>query len=267
MKKIDLDRKISTEDTSEIYLNQIQPYITKADEDVMNCYSTKKYLEEIVPQLSDRDLCLVIQLIHEINKAGCHVLFMYRIDSLETDEIIRITPILINYIDHFERLSTNFSIIINLGRQGNYQATDLLIKEFKKPNIYKKEITDEMTDHQKSVAWNTSRRWAVSNALLQIRDKSRLDDYIEFAYNSDTRKDCLIIADLVGKFKCQKSYDCLIDLLSDEDYKLQSSALGALKGFYKYDGIEEHIRPFLNSEYKVIRENAGKIMKKILTNK
>lgn len=249
---------------AQTYLNEIRPYITYEDEPVLNCWSAKRYLDKIFPEFfSEEDFQLEIQLLHDMNKMGCHIIFSYRIDSLEVDEVKKITPILMGYVGRFEDLSSNFALILNIGRKGNYQATDFLIEEFKKPNIYKKEITDDMTDYEKSVAWSTSRRWAVSNALLQIRDKSRLDDYIAFTKNVDMRQDCFLIAELISHFKCQKSYDCLIDLLTDGDYKLQAAALNGLRFFYKYDGIEDYVSPFLDSEYNVLREYAKKIMKKI----
>lgn len=249
---------------AQTYLNEIRSYITYEDEDILNCWTTKRYLDKILPEFfSEEDVQLKIKLLHDINKMGCHVLFLSSINSLEDAEIIKITPLLIGYIGRFEDLSSNFALILNVGRKGNDQATDFLIKEFKKPNIYEKKITEDMTDYQKSVAWNTSRRWAVSNALLQIKDKSRLDDYIGFTKNVDMRQDCLLITDLISRFKCQKSYDCLIDLLEDKDYKLQAAALNGLRFFYLYDGIEEHVSPFLDSGHDVLREYAKKIIKKI----
>lgn len=248
---------------AQTYINEIRPYITYEDEDTLNGESLTRYLDDLFPKFSEEDFQLEIQLLHDMNKMGCHIIFSYRIDSLEDDEIKKITPLLIGYVGRFEHLSSNFALILNIGRKGNYQATDFLIEEFKKPNIYKKKITDDMTDYEKSVAWNTSRRWAVSNALLQIKDKSRLDDYIEFTKNVDMRRDCFLIADLISRFKCQKSYDCLIDLLTDGDYKLQAAALNGLRFFYKYDGIEDYVSPFLDSEHDVLREYAKKIMKKI----
>lgn len=245
------------------YLNEIRQYITYEDEYTLNSELAKVYLDNFFPQLSEKDFQLQVNLIHGINKMGCHILFLFRINSLEDDEIKKITPILIGYVGRFEHLSSNFARILNIGRKGNYQATGFLIEEFKKPNIYEKKITDDMTDYEKSVAWSTSRRWAVSNALLQIKDKSRLDDYIEFTKNADMRQDCFLIADLISHFKCQKSYDCLIDLLTDKDYKLQAAALNGLRFFYRYDGIGEHVSPFLDSEHDVLREYAKKIMKKI----
>lgn len=245
------------------YLSEIRQYITYEDEHTLTCWPSEKYLDEIFPKYSEEDVQLEIQLLHNINKMGCHVLFLADIDSLEGDEVKKITPLLMRYVGRFEDLSTNFALILNMGRKGNYQATDFLIEEFKKPNIYKKEITDEMTDYEKSTAWNTSRRWAVSNALLQIKDKSRLDDYIEFTKNADMRQDCCLIVELIAHFKCEKTYDCLIGLLNDENFELQAAALDGLRFFYKHDGIEEQVRPFLDSERDVLREYAKKVMKKI----
>ncbi len=247
------------------YLTEIRPYITYEDEPGLTGRMSvaKMYLDNYFPKLSEEDFQLEIQLIHEINKMGCHALFLYRIDSLEDDEIKKITPLLMGYIGRFEYFSTNRDLILKIGRKGNYQATDFLIEEFKKPNIYGREITDDMTELQKELRWSSSRRWAVSNALLQIKDKSRLDDYIELTKNAVTRQDCWFIADLIGRYKCQKSYECLIDLLYDANLHLQASALNALRFYYKYDDIEEHVRPFMDSEHDALREYARKNMKKI----
>lgn len=245
------------------YLSEIRQYITYEDEEILTCELANIYLDDFFQELSEKDFQLQLSFILEINKMGCHALFLFRIDSLNNDEIKRITPVLMKYVGWFERVSLNFARILNMGRKGNYQATDFLIEEFKKPNIYGKEITDEMTDYEKSAAWNTSRRWAVSNALLQIKDKSRLDDYIEFTKNADMRQDCCLIVELIAHFKCEKTYDCLIGLLNDENFELQAAALDGLRFFYKHDGIEEQVRPFLDSERDVLREYAKKVMKKI----
>lgn len=247
------------------YLTEIRPYMTYEDEPVLNGEMSvaKMHLDKYFPKISEEDFQLEIQLIHEINKMGCHVLFIYRIDSLEDDEIKKITPLLMGYVGRFESVLSNLELILKIGRKGNYQATDFLIEEFKKPNIYGREITDDMTELQKELRWSSSRRWAVSNALLQIKDKSRLDDYIEFTKNTDTRQDCFLITDLIGRYKCQKSYECLIDLLNDTDWHLQGSALNALRFYYKYDDIEEHVRPFLDNEHDALREYARKNMRKI----
>lgn len=247
------------------YLTEIRPYITYEDEPglIGEMLVSNGYLDDIFPKLSEEDFQLEIQLIHEINKMGCHVLFLHRMGFLEDDEIKKITPLLMGYVGRFESVLSNLALILEIGRKGNYQATDFLIEEFKKPNIYEREITDDMTELQKELRWNSSRRWAVSNALLQIKDKSRLDDYIEFTKNADTRQDCFLIADLIGRYKCQKSYECLLDLLNDTDWHLQGSALNALRFYYKYDDIEEHVRPFLDNKHDALREYARKNMKKI----
>lgn len=240
------------------YLTEIRPYITYEDEPVLTgkMSVSRKHLDDILPKLSEKDFQLGIQLIHEINKMGCHVLFLYRIPSLEDDEIKKITPLLMGYVGRFEHYSYNLELFLYIGRKGNVQATDFLLEEFKKPNIYGREITDTMTGLEKELRWSSSRRWAISSALLQIKDKSRLDEYIALTKNGDTRQDCLFIADLIGGYKCQKSYDCLIDLLNDGDWHLQVRALDALRFYYKYDDIEEHVRPFLDSGHDALREYA-----------
>lgn len=232
-------------------------------------YIYKKWMNVILPQMTEKDKQLHDLLVRDINAAGCDIRFTFQIPMLEREKKYKITPIIISYIGRFDRMDSNMGFIDYLGEKGNYAATDFLIEEFKKPNIFNRPITDDMSERQKDIIWNSSRRWSVSNALLIIKDKSRLDQYIELINDKDTHDDCVFIIELVGKIKTQKSWDCLISLLDDENYKLVASALEMIKYYYKdhYDEIEEKSKMFLESDNSLFREIATKNLKHIQKHK
>ena len=232
-------------------------------------YIYQKWMNVILPQMTENDKQLHNLLVSDINSSGCDIRFTFQIPMLEREEKYKITPIIIKYIDKFDDMNMSVGLINDIGEKGNYIATDFLIEEFKKPNIFRKKITDDMNERQKDIRWNGSRRWAVSNALLIINDKRRLDQYIELINDKDTRDDCFFIIELVGKIKTQKSWDCLISLLDDDNYKLVASALEMIKYYYKdhYDEIEEKSKMFLESDNSLFREIATKNLKHIQKHK
>ncbi len=75
------------------YLSEIRQYITYEDEHALTCWGTERYLDEILPKFySEENIQLKIQLIHDINKMGCHVFFLSDIGSLEGDEVKKNNP-------------------------------------------------------------------------------------------------------------------------------------------------------------------------------
>ena len=230
-------------------------------------YIYQKWVNEIWPTMTKKDKDLHDSLVREICAAGIDIRFTFQIPLLDRKEKYKITPIVIPYIDKFDRMQSSNGLINYIGEKGNYIATDFLIEEFKKPNIFHRQITDDMSERQKDIIWNGSRRWAVSNSL--INDKSRLDQYIELINDKDTHDDCVFIIELVGKIKTQKSWDCLIGLLDDDNFRLVASALEMIKYYYKdhYEEIEEKSKMFLESDNKLLKEIATKNMKHIQKHK
>lgn len=218
--------------------------------DVSDSYVAQKYKREILPKMSYKDIQLTKNLI---NEKGYYIQFLFQLSGMDRKDAKVLSPIIEKYIGMFERKEINNSLIVDLGVKGNNISTDFLIKEFRKPNDYESGLGD----------WNKSRRWAASNALLQIQDKSKLDEYIEIVENDDTCNDSYYIIMLLGKIKNKKSLQCLIGLLKSSNSTLQAEVIEALGNYGEYDEVEKKILPFLESDSVVLQEKAGKCLNKI----
>lgn len=221
--------------------------------DISNCYTAQKHIKEIEPQMSRKDIELTQRLIDEVNQAGYSIQFLFQLSFMDIEDAKVLTPIIKKYIGMFDRKVINNSLIADLGVKGNTDLTDFMIEQFRKPN-------DCGPD---TIGWNGSRRWAASNALLQFRDKSRLDEYIEIVENEDTCDDSCLIIKLIGKIKTEKSLRCLIRLLKSPNYQIQAWAIDALGGFGKYEEVEDLILSFLEDGHDLVREKAKSSIKKI----
>lgn len=220
--------------------------------DVSNTYGGRAYTNELYPELSDHDMQLMKELIAEVNEKGYHIQFLFQLQGMDREDAKVLSPVLVKYIGKFDRKSFNNGLIADLGVAGNRQLTDFMLAEFRKPN-----------DREPGEDWNDSRRWAASVALLLIRDKSRLDEYIELVENRDTCDDCFMIILLLGKIKSEKSFRCLTRVLKKDNLGLQSAAISALGSYGECEEAEQLVLPFLESDEEVLQDQAKKSLRKI----
>lgn len=236
--------------------------------DTENTEIYKRYINNVLPLLGEHDITLVSALVNEIRELGIDIDYIFQISWLEKDEIIKCNSVIISYIDRFDYLPLSFGLISNLGKRGNKEVTQFMMEEFKKPNIYKRDYQfDQMSDYEKDIAWASSRRWVVSNALLEIRDKSCIDGYIELIENESTRCDTMLIIDLLGKLRCQKSFECIKELLVDENPRIVVAAVKALKNYKSYCEVGELLTPLVNHENEIVRTTVIKCIKQVKNRK
>ena len=169
---------------------------------------------------------------------------------MDEDDFEFINPIIMKYSLLFENKRKKYGLLHYLGVKGNIQATDFLLEQFRKPN-----------DYIDNLDWNFSRRGASSSALLVIKDKSKIDAYIDIIENENTRQDAFFFILLLGELKVAKSIPLLINLLNENNNSIQSAAIQSLTKFKKKIDLNPIITPFLLSDNEAIREYAKKALK------
>ncbi len=219
-------------------------------------YVVNLFENYVKPRLSQSDLNNYYELIAEINANGYYVQYWTQLKFADKDDI-EIMPIIKKYINKMEDRDLKNLLYDVLGKSKSPLYTDFLLDEFRKPNIPNAHYESD------DLSWNFTRRWAVSNALWDINDKSKQEDYIELLTNKETRNDCVFIIWMLGKMKSEKALPYLIETLSDKRTDLQSFAIKALGYYKKHPELIEIIKPFLKSEYPACREHARGSLKKL----
>ena len=199
---------------------------------------------------SKHDRELYSRIIDEVNSKGYYIQYLFQLRWMEKEDFEIINDIILKYSLQFERKRTKYSLLWYLGVRGNYGATDFLLEQFRKPN-----------DYEENMGWNFSRRGMCSSALLEIRDKSKIDEYIEIIENEDTRQDSFFFILMLGKLKVEKAIPLFVELLKEDNTDLQSAAIKSLAKFKNKIDLNPIMAPFLLSDNKVIRDNAKKALK------
>lgn len=220
--------------------------------DISNTITFKNYKNNIEPFLSKNDLMVTKTIIEEVNSYGYYIQDLFQLSWMDEEDYEVIDGILIKYVLRFERIQLRNGVIAYLGKKGNFYATDFLINEFSKEN---KELQDNLD-------WSMTLRAALSSALLCIKDKSKIDEYISLIESEKTRKDTHYLILLLGELKVTKAIPLLVDLLNEDDVALQSAAIQALGHFKKKTDLKEIIGPFLESKNEILQECAKKVLKK-----
>lgn len=218
--------------------------------DVSNTYSAQKYVQEILPILSEHDLKLTNQIIEEVNSAGYYIQYLFELSWMEEEDFEIIDKVVMKYVLQFERWQTRNGLMRYLAKKGNYYVSDFLLEQFRKEN-----------DCVEGRDWNFTIRGVCSSALEVIKDKSKIDEYIAIVENESTRQDSFFIILLLGELKVEKSIPLLIRLLGEDDFVLQSAAIQALTKFKKKIDLNPIITPFLESDNDAVRGYAKKALK------
>lgn len=219
--------------------------------DVSETITARQFRETILPTLSDNDVKLRKTIIDEVNGNGYYIQYLFQLSWMDKEDYIIIDDIIMKYALQFERRSFRNGLIQYLGKKGNIYATDFLLGEFCKKN----------GEHETGILWNDTIRAATSSALEVIRDKSRVDDYLQIIDNEETRRDSYFIILLLGELRVEKSIPLLIKLLNENNINNQAAAIKALTYFKRKIDIKQLASPFINSENEVLREYAKKAMK------
>lgn len=209
-----------------------------------------KRADELFASYSEHDKELIHTMIEEVNSKGYYIQYTFQLSWMDEDDFEFINPIIMKYSLLFENKRKKYGLLQYLGVKGNIQATDFLLEQFRKPN-----------DYIDNLDWNFSRRGASSSALLVIKDKSKIDAYIDIIENENTRQDAFFFILLLGELKVAKSIPLLINLLNENNNSIQSAAIQSLTKFKKKIDLSPIITPFLLSDNEAIREYAKKALK------
>ena len=206
--------------------------------------------EELSVELSEHDKKLVHEMIEEVNLKGYYIQYVFQLSWMDQGDFEYITPLIMKYSLQFDNKRERYGLLSYLGVKGNVIATDFLLDQFRIENDY----IDKMD-------WNFSRRGVCSSALLVIKDKAKIDEYIEIIENKNTHQDSYFFILLLGELKVERAIPILIELLEDDNPVLQSAAIQSLTKFKKKFDLNPIITPFLLSENEAIREYAKKALK------
>ena len=111
-----------------------------------------------------------------------------------------------------------------------------------------------------SKATESLTRWFISDCLYQIKSKKYVDEYIEIASNPSFGINRQMIILLLGKLKVVDAIPVLVDLLEDEEVRLQ--AISAL-GEFKREDLRCYFERFQHSTHPGWRKYAKKAIKKL----
>lgn len=103
-------------------------------------------------------------------------------------------------------------------------------------------------------------RWAIGDQLYQIRSKKYIDDYLKIISDSSFGRSRQMVILLLGKLKEERAVPILIDLLEDEDVRLQ--AITAL-GDFKREEFRCYFERFQDSKHPGWRKYAKSALKKL----
>ncbi len=222
------------------------------DNDVSETYAAQKYIHEIMPTLSENDINMTNMLIDEVNNAGYYIKYLFELSWMDKDDFDIVDNIIMRYVLMFDRWQIRNSLIRYIGKRGNYFVTDFLLELFYKEN-----------DYHEGKDWNSTLRGVCSSAIENIRDKTKINEYINIIENPATRDDSYLIIILLGELKVDKAIPLFIEVLNKEDVMLQSAAIQALTYFKKNKELISVLTPFTFSKHEVIREYAKKALKQI----
>ncbi len=157
-----------------------------------------------------------------------------------------VVPIILKYLDQFEREGCKLQFMNALGVKGFYEASEYLIKEYKKnlPPHYNQPVLNE-----------------ASQTLARICDLRFIDTYIEFISNNVTMEAGYIV-EMLGKLKVEKAIPSFINLLDyvaiipqewyksvleEQKFYVSQCAIKAL-GRFKDHNLIQYIEKFLSPE-------------------
>lgn len=204
--------------------------------------------KEFYDSLAKNDRFLYDELIKAVNSQGYFIQYTGQLNYIDKNDQC-LVPILLKYYGLFENSHINNVLIRYLGLSRSPNITGFLLNEFKKPN------TEE--------TFNLSRRGFSSSALNSIKDKRFVKGYIKIVENKETRYDSMLIITLLGKLKAEEALPTLIDVLSDNDERIQTSAISALGNFKGHTELIPLLEPFLKSDNKNHRGQARNAINKI----
>ncbi len=180
------------------------------------------------------------ELLNEINSYGYAMTSPNDIMRIGKDDKILI-PTLINWLKKATLVDDKILIVRSLGVKGYSEVSAVLLDEYK--------ASDD--NHYK---------WVIGNTIYNIKDKSIKASLIDIVLDkkNGTSRQMVILA--LGKMKIEESLPALLDLLKDnQELGHVISALGC----FKKPELIEKIRPFVQHDKTLVRNEAKRAIKKL----
>ena len=205
----------------------------------------RKRKQEFEEKLSHSDLTLLYKLYDESRNLGYDIQYPYDYMYIG-DKATDLIPILIKYIGRFENEGISDQLIGALGIKNFYEATEFLLKEFKKIK-------------SKS---HVMRRWWIAESIASIRDKRFINVYIDLIKDENYKIDTDRFVLLLGEWKNEEALSVILELLSCNEKQIILAAIKAV-GYYKKNELKKFIEPFIAHNDKDIRKLAEKTLQKL----
>ena len=216
-----------------------------------------KHYDEWMNNYTKKDQELFRMMIDEINHLGYDVHYYFEIeDLLELDR--RIGSVILRFIGKFDNPGATETLMRYLGHNGFYEATPFILYEFRRDDVIIPESRKKWEKQDKK-----NYRESASVALREIKDPRYVDDYIELINNPSTHNDCFNIIQLLGILKIKSELQLLFSLLDDKNPYIQCASIIALSYFKNNKDACFHIRSFLLSDNKMLRQHAKRALSKL----
>lgn len=137
------------------------------------------------------------EFLKELNSYGYNFKNFEDVKLIYKDDKILI-PVIIKYLDDTEDLDDKEYLVRCLTKKGYVEVTEKLLSEF----------NSSKDRHYK---------WAIANALYEIRDDRYIDKYIQIVRDSSHGRSRQMIVLLLGFLKSDKAKQVLIEILHEDN--------------------------------------------------
>lgn len=168
-----------------------------------------------------------IGFLKELNSYGYDFKTLNDVKAIYTKDKVLI-PVILKYLDNVEAVNYREYFVRCLTKRGYTEATEKLLSEFK--------ISDD-----------SGYKWAVGNAIYEIRDVRFIDEYISIVGDAKHGKARQMIVLLLGFLKSEQAKEVLIKVLHEDH--VTAHAITSL-GRYKDKSIIPHLEYFFDDENK-----------------
>ena len=208
--------------------------------------SVRKETENRIAEKNQRDYELVDELRKELRdqlgvESSCLTDLTYH--KIPDDRCI---PVLVKYIPLFQ----NTGIALSLVQQQFWRKHNQECSSFLETWYLELRKTGALTN----VAENT-----LDNAFVKIGDKNKIPFYLELIKETDR---FLLVMVMLAKWKVKEAKPVIINRLKRD--KIKTAAIRAL-GYYEDKTMLPLLEKYLASEYPGVRQEAEKVIKKLLT--
>jgi len=152
-------------------------------------------------------------------------------------------------------------IIKHIGKFDNEGISDQLRSALGLNKFY--EATEFLLNEFMKIKSKTHdpRRWSIAQAIYKIKDKRFIDGYIDLIKDEDYRIDTDWFVLLLGKWKNEKALPTILELLSSNEKQTLMATIQSL-GNYRKKELDKYVEPFLSHKDRDIRKRAESALKK-----